>query len=286
MSRKALGRGLSALFTETGSIDQDLVEIGIEQIDPSEVQPRQVFRQEKLAELAASLKANGLIQPVVVRRRGERFQLIAGERRWRAAQLAGLHKIPAVVKNVPDGSVLELSLIENLQRENLNPIEEAGAYKNLLDKLGYTQEQLAQRVGRDRSSIANSLRLLKLPTAIQALVGEEKLSMGHARALIGLGSAADQEAMASRILSRGLSVRETERLVKQPRGASLREELRTPQRRDSDPNVNAAELKLKRKLGAPVKISLTKRGGSILIKFSTMDDLTRIFEILIERGKS
>ena len=208
MSRKALGRGLSALFTETGSIDQDLVEIGIEQIDPSEVQPRQVFRQEKLAELAASLKANGVIQPVVVRRRGERFQLIAGERRWRAAQLAGLHKIPAVVKNVPDASVLELSLIENLQRENLNPIEEAGAYKNLLDKLGYTQEQLAQRVGRDRSSIANSLRLLKLPAAIQALVGEEKLSMGHARALIGLGSAADQEAMANRILSRGLSVRE------------------------------------------------------------------------------
>src|SRR5215813_9062567 len=192
MSRKALGRGLSALFTETGSIDQDLIEIGIEQIDPNEVQPRQVFRQEKLEELAASLKANGVIQPVVVRRRGDRFQLIAGERRWRAAQLAGLHKIPAIVKDVPDTAVLELSLIENLQRENLNPIEEASAFKNLLDKLGYTQDQLAQRVGKDRSSIANSLRLLKLPPSIQTLVEEEKLSMGHARALIVLASAADK----------------------------------------------------------------------------------------------
>src|SRR5262249_3206395 len=286
MSRKALGRGLRALFTEAGSIDRDLVEVGIEQIDPSEVQPRQVFRQDKLEELAASLKANGIIQPIVVRRRANRFQLIAGERRWRAAQLAGLHKIPAIVKDVPDSSVLELSLIENLQRENLNPIEEAGAYKNLLEKLGYTQEQLAQRVGKDRSSIANALRLLKLPPAIQALVEEEKLSMGHARALIGLGPSVDLEALAKRIVSNGLSVRETERLVKQPGTASAKEESQKTSHKAPDPNVNAAELKLKRKLGAPVKINLTKRGGSILIKFSTMDDLSRIFEILVERGRS
>jgi len=287
MSRKALGRGLSALFTETGAIDQDLVEIGIEQIDPSDVQPRQVFKQERLEELAASLKANGVIQPIVVRRRGDRFQLIAGERRWRAAQLAGLHKVPAVVKEVPDASVLELSLIENLQREDLNAIEEAGAYKNLLEKHGYTQEQLAQRVGRDRSSIANSLRLLKLPATIQALVEEEKLSMGHARALIGLSSVADQEALAKRIVIRGLSVRETERLVKQPRGGgSVTEDASKGARKPVDPNINAAELKLKRRLGAPVKISMTKRGGSILIKFSTMDDLSRIFDMLVERGKA
>jgi len=284
MSRKALGRGLSALFTETGSIDQDLIEIGIEQIDPNEVQPRQVFRQEKLEELAASLKANGVIQPVVVRRRGDRFQLIAGERRWRAAQLAGLHKIPAIVKEVSDAGILELSLIENLQREDLNPIEEAGAYRNLIDKLGYTQEQLAQRVGRDRSSIANSLRLLKLPAAIQALVEEQKLSMGHARALISLGSPAEQEALAKRIVLKGLSVRDAERLAKLPAKA-LSTESRKPQRRPVDPNVNAAELRLKRKLGAPVKINVTKRGGSILIKFSTMDDLTRIFDLLVERAK-
>ena len=285
MSRKALGRGLSALFTETGSIDQDLIEIGIEQIDPNEVQPRQVFRQEKLEELAASLKANGVIQPVVVRRRGDRFQLIAGERRWRAAQLAGLHKIPAIVKDVSDAGILELSLIENLQREDLNPIEEAGAYRNLIDKLGYTQEQLAQRVGRDRSSIANSLRLLKLPAAIQALVEEQKLSMGHARALISLGSPAEQEALAKRIVLKGLSVREAERLAKLPAKA-LSAESRKPQRRAVDPNVNAAELRLKRKLGAPVKINVTKRGGSILIKFSTTDELTRIFDLLVERAKA
>ena len=285
MSRKALGRGLSALFTETGSIDQDLIEIGIEQIDPSEVQPRQVFGQERLEELAASLKANGIIQPVVVRRRGDRFQLIAGERRWRAAQLAGIHKIPAVVKDVPDSRVLELSLIENLQRENLNPIEEANAYKNLLDRLNYTQDQLAQRVGKDRSSIANSLRLLKLPASIRALVEEGKLSMGHARALIGLSSAAEQEAIAKRIVSDSLSVREAERLAKKLT-APVIVDARKPPRKSSDPNVNAAELKLKRKLGAQVKINVTKSGGSILIKFSSMDELSRIFEILVERGKS
>jgi ParB family chromosome partitioning protein len=285
MSRKALGRGLSALFTETGSIDQDLVEIGIELIDPNEVQPRQLFNQEKLEELAASLKANGVIQPVVVRRRGDRFQLIAGERRWRAAQIAGLHKIPAVVKDVPDSGVLELSLIENLQRENLNPIEEASAYKNLLDKLNYTQDQLAQRVGKDRSSIANSLRLLKLPAAIRALVEEEKLSMGHARALIGLGSAAEQEALARRIVAQGLSVREAERLAKKTTPVTS-EDPRKLTRKASDPNVNAAELKLKRKLGAPVKINVTKRGGSILIKFSNMDELSRIFDLIVERSRS
>jgi len=284
MSRKALGRGLSALFHETGSIDQDLVEIGIEQIDPSEVQPRQVFGQEKLEELAASLKANGVIQPVVVRRRGDRFQLIAGERRWRAAQLAGLHKIPAVVKDVPDSRVLELSLIENLQRENLNPIEEATAYKNL-DKLSYTQDQLAQRVGKDRSSIANSLRLLKLPAGIRALVEEDKLSMGHARTLIGLGSATEQEAVAKRIVLEGLSVREAERLVKKLTEPVIVDARKSP-KKSPDPNVNAAELRLKRRLGAPVKINVTRRGGSILIKFSTMDELSRIFEIIVERGKS
>jgi ParB family chromosome partitioning protein len=283
MSRKALGRGLSALFTETGSIDRDLIEIGIELIDPSEVQPRQVFRQEKLDELAISLKANGVIQPVVVRRRGDRFQLIAGERRWRAAQLAGLHKIPAVVKDVPDAGVLELSLVENLQRENLNPIEEASAYRNLIETHGYTQEQLAQRVGKDRSSVANSLRLLKLPPVVQALLEEEKLSMGHARALLGLGSPAEQEALAARVVLKGMSVRETERLVKEPPGPSVPAPRKV--QRKTDANVNAAELKLKRRLGAPVKISLTKGGGSILIKFSTMDDLSRIFDLLVERAK-
>jgi len=282
MSRKALGRGLSALFTQTGSIDQDLIEVGLEQIDPNEVQPRQLFRQDKLEELALSLRANGVIQPVVVRRRGERFQLIAGERRWRAAQLAGLHKIPAIVKDVPDAALLELSLIENLQRENLTAIEEATAYKNLIDQLGYTQEELAKRVGKDRSSIANALRLLRLPASIQTLVEDEKLSMGHARALITLASSADQEALAKNIVLKGLSVRETERLVKQP---AMPSGTGTPPKA-SDPNVAAAELKLKRKLAAPVRIILTKRGGSIEIKFSTMDDLSRIFDLIVERSKA
>src|SRR5207247_7416813 len=176
------------------------------------VQPRGVFREDKLDELALSIRHNGIIQPLVVRRNGERFQLIAGERRWRAAQKAGLHRVPCIVKEVPEENVLELSLIENIQREELNPIEEANAYKSLLEKRDLTQEEVAQRVGKDRSSITNALRLLKLPLEVQKLVEEDKLSMGHARALLSVDSLEQQLTLAREITSRTLSVRETERL--------------------------------------------------------------------------
>src|SRR5918911_5340548 len=180
MSRKALGRGLSALFTQMQTTESDLMDLDIDLLNPTEAQPRKHFKEDKINELAQSIKGNGIIQPIVARRDGERFQIIAGERRWRAAQIAGLQKVPCLVREVADESVLEISLIENIQREDLNPIEEATAYKRLIDTLSLSQEEVARRVGKDRSSVSNALRLLRLPPEIQRLVEEEKLSMGHA----------------------------------------------------------------------------------------------------------
>ncbi|HKV42646.1 MAG TPA: ParB/RepB/Spo0J family partition protein [Blastocatellia bacterium] len=286
MSKKALGRGLSALFTQTTSLDQDLVELGIDQIDPTESQPRQIFKQDRLEELAASIRSSGVIQPLLVRRQGERFQLIAGERRWRAAQLAGLHRIPCVIKNVTDHHLLELSLIENLQREDLNPIEEANAYKSLIEQLKTTQEEIAKRIGKDRSSVTNSLRLLRLPMEIQALLEQEKLSMGHARALLGIESSTEQNNLAHEIVTRGLSVREAERLVKEALSPSKSRGGKTAKGsyQNANPNVVAAQAKLKRRLGAPVNIKFENDGGLIEIKFASMDDLTRIYDLIMEKG--
>lgn len=284
MPRKALGRGLSALFTQSGSLDQDLVEISIDQIDPSEAQPRYIFNENKLEELVRSIKNNGILQPIVVRRRGERFQIVAGERRWRAAQRAGLHRVPCIVKDIPDERVLELSLIENLQREDLNPIEEANAYKRLLEGLGITQEEIARRIGKDRSTITNCLRLLNLPRDIQELVEEGKLSMGHARALLSIESPEEQRALALEIISGSLSVREAERLVKaaRARGSASRKKVKAD---GEDANVRAAESKLSKRLEAPVKIRLLRGGSGVIeIKFSSREDLMRIFDLLMRRA--
>src|SRR6185503_13127554 len=199
MSRKALGRGLDALFTQTSPLDHDLMDLDIDRIDPAEVQPRGVFKEDKLEELAQSIRHNGIIQPLVVRRDGDRFKIVAGERRWRAAQKAGLHRVPCIVKEVSQDNVWELSLIENIQREELNPIEEANAYKNLLESRSLTQEEVARRVGKERSSIANALRLLRLPAEIQKAVENEDLSMGHARALLAIESEEAQVKLARRI---------------------------------------------------------------------------------------
>jgi ParB family transcriptional regulator, chromosome partitioning protein len=279
MSRKALGRGLNALFPTVTAIENDLVELDIDRIDPAVVQPRGVFKEDKLEELALSIRHNGIIQPIVVRRSGDRFQLIAGERRWRAAQRAGLHRVPCIIKEVPDDNVLELSLIENIQREELNPIEEANAFKNLLETRKLTQEELAQRVGKDRSSITNALRLLKLPPEIQKLVEEEKLSMGHARALLSLESAEEQIAIAREITGKNLSVRETEQIVKKrpPSGKQTKVINAT-----EDANILAAEAKLSKKLGAPVKIRLAKNGGVVEIKFSSDEELSQLFDNLMQ----
>jgi ParB family chromosome partitioning protein len=284
MSKKALGRGLSALFPQAGSLDQDLVHLGIDQIRPAEAQPRKHFDESKLKELAQSIKANGLIQPLVVRRSGDGFQLIAGERRWRAAQLAGIHKVPCVIKDASDDSVLELSLIENLQREDLNPIEEAAAYNSLVETLGMTQDQVAQRIGKDRSTVANSLRLLRLPPEVQTLVQHEKISMGHARALLALASAERQVRLANEIVARALSVRQAEALTSKSTRDSSSASTRKPRLAGEKANILAAETKLRKRLGAPVNIKLAKEGGVIEIKFSSMDDLTRLFDQLMQKS--
>ena len=286
MSKKALGRGLSALFTQPHSLENELIDLSIDLLEPTETQPRHVFRESKLEELAQSIRTNGVIQPIVVRRKDNRFQIIAGERRWRAAQQAGLHKVPCIVKDIPEENILELSLIENIQREELNPIEEAGAYKRLLEQLDTTQEEIARRVGKDRSSIANSLRLLRLPSEIQQMVQDGKLSMGHARALLSLDSIERQKAMAAEIIDKSLSVREAERLVKtvQNNQKQFTEERKPVKETEGErANVQAAELKLSKKLAAPVSIKFSQEGGAITIKFSSADDLTRLFDVLISK---
>lgn len=284
MSRKALGRGLDALFTQGTSLESGLMELDIDRLDPGVEQPRSVFNDKKLDELAQSIRHNGIIQPLVVRRNGERFEIIAGERRWRAAQKAGLHKVPCVVKDISSDNVLEISLIENIQREELNPIEEANAFKRLLEMRALTQEELANRVGKDRSSITNALRLLKLPIELQRLVEEEKLSMGHARALLSLDSAENQIALARQITSKTLSVRETEQLVKKSRSIPLRAAETRPSTIEGAERANilAAEAKLSKKLGAPVKIKPGKSGGVIEIRFSSNHDLARVFDAIVQ----
>jgi ParB family chromosome partitioning protein len=285
MSRKALGRGLDALFTQVSPLDHELIELDIDRIDASDAQPRNAFNEARLNELAQSIKHNGIIQPLVVRRLGERFQIIAGERRWRAAQKAGLHRVPCIVKDISDDNVLELSLIENIQREELNPIEEANAYKKLLEQRNLTQQEVAQRVGKDRSSIANALRLLKLPSEVQKLLEQEKLSTGHARALIPIDSIEMQITIARQSVSKSLSVREVERMVKKLEAGSSDDSRKKSTLDKKDSNILAAEAKLSKRLGAPVKIKYAAgKGGLIEIRFSSDDDLSRLYDALIQHN--
>lgn len=283
MTRKALGRGLSALLADSLSQGDELLEVDIDLIEPNPDQPRFHFNEEKLNELAQSIKANGLVQPILLRRVSSgRYQIVAGERRWRAAQRAGLHKVNAVVRSIPDAKLLELALIENIQRQELNPIEEAQAYQRLIQNLGLTQDEVAQRVGKDRSSIANYLRLLKLPAKIQKMLEEDLLSMGHARALLGLDSENEQLKLAEEIVARKLSVRDTEQAVKRAAAnASIRENS-TPNQNDA--NIRAAELKMKRHLGTQVKIHLIQNGGKIEIEFSSMSELDRIYSVIMRKS--
>jgi len=286
MSRKALGRGLSALIPETTETQSDLLDIQIDLLDPSPTQPRSSFKPEALNDLAASIRARGIIQPLVVRRRAGRFQIVAGERRWRAAQRAGLQAVPCLIKDIPDDSVLEFSLIENIQREELNAIEEANALRRLIDEMGVTQEDVARRIGRDRTTITNSLRLLKLPREVQKLVEDDKLSMGHARALLSVEQSERQKALASEVVARSLSVRETERLVKSSPQHNKRSAALSRKVEPEHANIVAAETKLSRRLAAPVKIRRQKKGGMIEIKFSSSEDLARLFDVLLRAAAS
>lgn len=282
-TRKALGRGLGALLSAEGTATatEDTNEIPIDLIDPSTLQPRFVFDEAKLDELARSITANGVVQPLLVRRKGARYELIAGERRWRAAQRAGLSRIPAVIRNVTDDKVLELALIENIQREDLNPIEEARAYKKLIETLGLTQETVAERVGRDRSYVTNYLRLLKLPDDLQELLQTGRLSTGHCRALLGAEQVDVQRRLARKIIEQDLSVRATERLVKQSMDAPAARTAKVT--REGDANVRAAENKLRRRFGTQVRIVLAPGAatGKIEIEFYNQGDLDRLYGILI-----
>jgi ParB family transcriptional regulator, chromosome partitioning protein len=280
MKRKALGRGLGALIPDSGEAEGPSVEIDIDRIGTNPCQPRLRLDEKGIEELAASIKEHGLLQPVLVRPHGEGYQLVAGERRLAASQRAGLLKIAAVIRDVPDDRLLEFALIENIQREQLNPIEEAQAYSQLLENLGATQEALAARMGKERSTVANSLRLLKLPPAVKTLVADGKLSAGHARALLGSDAPpAEMAKTAALIVEQGWSVRDAEKWAKK---RALPPRVPEP----PDPDEVAAEQRLGRQLGTKVEIIGGKgaRGsGQIRIHFFSQDDLIRIYTILSEK---
>jgi len=283
MKKKVLGRGLGALIPESKRSRETVPaanEIDIDRIEPNPRQPRMVFDEARLEELATSIRENGVITPVTVRPHGDGFQLIAGERRLSAAQRAGLLKIPAFVKEVPDERLREMALVENIQREQLNPMEEAHAYQALMEETGQTQEQLSERLGKDRSTVANSIRLLKLPPAIGLFVSEGKLSPGHARALLSSGAAPlEMLRLAENILEKGWSVREAERQAKN----SQRKKLPRPPK-ILDPNETSAEDRLRLTLGTKVEIlSRAKNSGEIRIHYYSHDDLMRIFELITEK---
>ena len=258
-----------------------MIEVDLDLIEPNNFQPRTSFDEERLEQLAQSIRANGIIQPLLVRRvSSDKYQLVAGERRWRAAQRAGLHRVPCVVKEIPEDKMLELALIENIQRQELNAIEEAHAYKRLIETLGLTQEMVAQRVGRDRTFITNYLRLLRLPEDIQRMVEAEQLSMGHARALLGIDEPEIQRKLAKEVSEKGLSVRQTERAIKR---IVEGEETETVTTIKEDPNFKAAEDKLRRKLSSKVHILVNQKsnGGKIEIEFFDDNDLNRIYEVIM-----
>lgn len=284
--RRALGKGLGALLPTRApsspvpeSTPGDSSSAPIDSIDPNPLQPRRVFQSERLAELAQSIRTHGIIQPLVVRRVGDRYQLVAGERRWRAAKLAGVDHVPVVVQEIPDDRLLEITLIENIQREDLNPVETAAAFERLGRELSLSPEEIGQRTGKDRTTIVNFLRLLQLPSDLQQLVAERRLSAGHARCLLSLPSADLQRGAAEKAVAQGWSVRQLERTTRKMM------EGRKPKPVDEvhpDPNVRAAIEEMERVLGTKVRIvEKAKEKGRIEIDYYSVDDLDRIYAAIV-----
>jgi ParB family chromosome partitioning protein len=294
MKRNALGKGLSALLPDPNpqphspipvdtAATPAALEVPIAALEPNPVQPRTHWDSNALAGLAASIRETGIVQPILVRPAAPgRYQIIAGERRWRAAQQAGLEQVPVTVRDVPDDRLLEMALVENIQRQELSPIEEAYAYQKLLDTLHLTQEELAGKLGKDRSTVANGVRLLRLPPEIQTLVNERQLDAGHARPLLALDNGQDQLALAREAARKGLSAREVERRVALLRAAGLGTEKADGPRKD--PNTRAAEERLRAALGTKIEIRRRAKGGTIEIAFTNEAELNRLFEWLTRRA--
>jgi ParB family transcriptional regulator, chromosome partitioning protein len=291
--RRALGRGLGALLPTrplTAAVPAPALEgngssqIAIDLIDPNPVQPRRVFQQDALHQLADSIRQHGIIQPLVIRKSGARYQLVAGERRWRAAKLAGLTEVPAVVQEISDDHLLEITLIENIQREDLNPMELAVALDRMARELNISQDEIGRRTGKDRSTISNSIRLLQLPPDLQQLVAERRLSAGHARSLLALTDEEMQRKLAEKIVAQGLSVRQVERMTKkltEPRGPASEEE------EALDPNVKAALEDMARVLGTRVRIvEKSNNRGRIEIEYYSQEDLDRIYAVITGPAES
>jgi ParB family chromosome partitioning protein len=282
MTRKALGRGLDALLRTVETTTAGLAEVAVDQIDANPFQPRRTFAADKLKELADSIRSSGVVQPVLLRRADGRYQLIAGERRWRAARQAGLTSIPAVVREIGDRDALEMALTENLLREDLNPLEAAQGYAALQQKHGLSHEEIAERLGLDRSTITNTLRLLRLPPEVQQMIAEGAISAGHARALLGLESAAAQLQLAQMIVKQGLSVRQVENLVAL-RGSKPVKKKDADEAPKLDANVRAAVLEMERTLGTRVKVQGDEKRGKIEISYFSAEDLNRIYEWIVKR---
>jgi ParB family chromosome partitioning protein len=294
--RKALGKGLSALLPSKPAVVASVATPGqpekpvantgapltipIDRLDPNPLQPRSIFQPDRLRELAQSIEANGIIQPLIVRQNGDRYELIAGERRWRASRMAGLTEVPVVVQNTANDHLLEVSLIENIQREDLNPMEVAQAFDKLHREHLLSHEDIARRTGKDRTTVTNTLRLLKLPPDIQLLLAEHRLSMGHARALLGLSDPDHQRQLAEKASAQGLSVRQVERTVQK-----MTEERKEgePEGKRQDPNVRAAAEELERALGTRVRIiEKSEQRGRIEIEYYSQDDLDRLYTFITE----
>jgi ParB family chromosome partitioning protein len=281
--RPALGKGLSALIPDVPEPPRGgSIEVDIDLLAPNEKQPRVQMDDTKLEELARSIKEHGVIQPILVQKTGDRYRIIAGERRWRAAQRAGLLKLPVVVRDMPlddDRQVLQLALIENIQRENLNPVDEAAAYQRLAEDFGLTHDQIAAAVGKDRSSVANYVRLLKLAEEVRADLAAGALSMGHARALLALSDHGAQRQAAREVISRGLSVRETEALARRLAAPPAVRAAKAPEP-TPDVHTRAAEERLRFALGTKVRIVRRGQGGHIEIAFGSEEELNRLYEHL------
>ena len=284
--KKVLGRGLGALIPqraqEPAGTQTGMLEVAIEHIAPNPYQPRRTFNEASIEELARSVAEHGIVQPLVVTRTSEgRYRLIAGERRFRAAKKAGLRKVPVVVKDeLPESEILQIALIENIQREDLNPIEEALAYHQLHEEFHLTQEEISKRVGKERSTVANFLRLIRLPDPVKKLLASGQLSMGHARALLAVDSAKKQEQLADRVVKKNLNVRQTELLAAESSPQKVEKK-----QKEKDVFTRDAEEKLQRALRTKVEIDRRRRGGVIHIRFASEDDLIRIFDEITGRKR-